>query len=160
MIRIHRLNRPQRAFAFLGSSIHIRHNSTSNGKHSRNYRFLAQAQNEVTKQSTEGRDLQIIKTLGQYIWPKNDIATKTRVIGALSLLLAGKVLAAQVLDDILSAEQKKADDNEKRVSPPSGPEHTSPVLLQANSRLSHRHTTGSNAHDCLRVHASWMSTLR
>lgn len=44
----------------------------------------------------KGRDWQIVKSLGQYIWPKNDMNTKARVVAALSLLLAGKVLNVQV----------------------------------------------------------------
>jgi ABC transporter ATM len=36
-------------------------------------------------------DWAIIKQLMKYIWPKNDIGVKTRVVIALSLLIGGKV---------------------------------------------------------------------
>lgn len=36
-------------------------------------------------------DWAIIKQLMKYIWPKNDVGVKTRVVVALSLLLGGKV---------------------------------------------------------------------
>jgi ATP-binding cassette subfamily B (MDR/TAP) protein 7 len=36
-------------------------------------------------------DWAIIKQLMKYIWPKNDVGVKTRVVIALSLLLGGKV---------------------------------------------------------------------
>lgn len=39
---------------------------------------------------------EIISTLLAYVWPKNDIGTKSRVLLALSLLLAGKLLNVQV----------------------------------------------------------------
>lgn len=39
---------------------------------------------------------EIISTLLAYVWPKNDIGTKARVLLALSLLLAGKLLNVQV----------------------------------------------------------------
>ncbi|KAI3634322.1 hypothetical protein MIR68_007926 [Amoeboaphelidium protococcarum] len=41
-------------------------------------------------------DLKIIKSLGVYIWPKDDRSTKVRVVGSLSLLIAGKLLNVQV----------------------------------------------------------------
>ena len=36
-------------------------------------------------------DWAIIKQLMKYIWPKNDVGVKTRVVVALSLLIGGKV---------------------------------------------------------------------
>ena len=39
---------------------------------------------------------EILSTLLTYVWPKNDFGTKARVILALSLLLAGKLLNVQV----------------------------------------------------------------
>ncbi|KAI8051854.1 P-loop containing nucleoside triphosphate hydrolase protein [Thamnidium elegans] len=41
-------------------------------------------------------DWAIIKQLMKYIWPKNDVGVKTRVVIALSLLLGGKLLNVQV----------------------------------------------------------------
>ncbi|CAO3619242.1 unnamed protein product [Mucor fragilis] len=41
-------------------------------------------------------DWAIIKQLMKYIWPKNDIGVKTRVVIALSLLVGGKLLNVQV----------------------------------------------------------------
>ncbi|RCH94080.1 Iron-sulfur clusters transporter atm1, mitochondrial [Rhizopus azygosporus] len=41
-------------------------------------------------------DWAIIKQLMKYIWPKNDIGVKTRVVIALSLLIGGKLLNVQV----------------------------------------------------------------
>lgn len=43
-------------------------------------------------------DWAIIKQLMKYIWPKNDIGVKTRVVIALSLLLGGKVSKKGFLD--------------------------------------------------------------
>ncbi|KAI9144295.1 P-loop containing nucleoside triphosphate hydrolase protein [Paraphysoderma sedebokerense] len=41
-------------------------------------------------------DLEILKQLPQYIWPKDDRSVKVRVVLALSLLFAGKILNVQV----------------------------------------------------------------
>jgi hypothetical protein len=44
----------------------------------------------------DGNDWKIIKKLGVYIWPSGDSGTKVRIMGALSLLLGGKLLNIQV----------------------------------------------------------------
>lgn len=44
----------------------------------------------------KGANWQIVKDLFTYVWPKNDWATKFRVVLALALLLAGKLLNVQV----------------------------------------------------------------
>lgn len=49
-----------------------------------------------TRESEKFTNWEIIRTLAQHVWPKNDIGTKGRVVLALSLLLAGKVLNVQV----------------------------------------------------------------
>ncbi|CAO3654234.1 unnamed protein product [Cunninghamella echinulata] len=51
--------------------------------------------NESLKQRNK-TDWAIIKQLMKYIWPKNDIGVKSRVIIALSLLIGGKLLNVQV----------------------------------------------------------------
>ncbi|KAI8875185.1 hypothetical protein K501DRAFT_72411 [Backusella circina FSU 941] len=53
----------------------------------------------VAAADTKGRnatDWAIIKQLMKYIWPKNDIGVKARVVIALSLLIGGKLLNVQV----------------------------------------------------------------
>lgn len=44
-----------------------------------------------TKNERNATDWAIIKQMMKYIWPKNDIGVKTRVVVALSLLVGGKV---------------------------------------------------------------------
>ncbi|KAI3659727.1 hypothetical protein MP638_005201 [Amoeboaphelidium occidentale] len=48
------------------------------------------------EQSKEESDLKQIRSLSKYIWPKGNTKAKGRVLTALSLLLAGKVLNVQV----------------------------------------------------------------
>lgn len=52
----------------------------------------------VDKQVVERKSTnwEILSTLLTYVWPKNDFGTKARVVLALSLLLAGKLLNVQV----------------------------------------------------------------
>ncbi|KAI8060122.1 putative ABC transporter [Gongronella butleri] len=50
---------------------------------------------ESNKQRND-TDWAIIRQMLKYIWPKNDIGVKTRVVVALSLLLGGKLLNVQV----------------------------------------------------------------
>lgn len=45
----------------------------------------------VANNDRNATDWAIIKQLMKYIWPKNDIGVKTRVVIALSLLVGGKV---------------------------------------------------------------------
>lgn len=57
---------------------------------------VAQAAPKATEVKTpnsqrNATDWAIIKQLMKYIWPKNDIGVKTRVVIALSLLVGGKV---------------------------------------------------------------------
>ena len=50
--------------------------------------------NQLVKRNST--NWEILSTLLTYVWPKNDFGTKARVILALSLLLAGKLLNVQV----------------------------------------------------------------
>ncbi|KAF7723880.1 Iron-sulfur clusters transporter atm1, mitochondrial [Apophysomyces ossiformis] len=54
--------------------------------------------NETIQSNKErnATDWAIIRQLMKYIWPKNDIGVKTRVVIALSLLIGGKLLNVQV----------------------------------------------------------------
>ncbi|KAG0176664.1 Iron-sulfur clusters transporter atm1, mitochondrial [Apophysomyces sp. BC1021] len=49
-----------------------------------------------TNKERNATDWAIIRQLMKYIWPKNDIGVKTRVVIALSLLIGGKLLNVQV----------------------------------------------------------------
>lgn len=53
-------------------------------------------QTEIDAKSQRRKDLQIIKQLIPNLWPKGDTSTKSRVVIALSLLVAGKLLNVQV----------------------------------------------------------------
>ncbi|KAL1921354.1 uncharacterized protein VTP21DRAFT_11070 [Calcarisporiella thermophila] len=55
-----------------------------------------EAINAPEKAEKTASDLQIIKHLMRYIWPKNDTGVKIRVVIALGLLISGKVLNVQV----------------------------------------------------------------
>ncbi|KAI8334702.1 P-loop containing nucleoside triphosphate hydrolase protein [Chlamydoabsidia padenii] len=50
----------------------------------------------MTAQDRNKTDWAIIRQLMKYIWPKNDVGVKTRVVIALSLLVGGKLLNVQV----------------------------------------------------------------
>jgi ATP-binding cassette subfamily B (MDR/TAP) protein 7 len=50
----------------------------------------------VPERSQSAADWRIIKRLAVNIWPRDSISTRVRVLGALSLLVAGKVLNVQV----------------------------------------------------------------
>lgn len=52
---------------------------------------LAVGGSAVDANKRNATDWAIIKQLMKYIWPKNDIGVKTRVVIALSLLVGGKV---------------------------------------------------------------------
>jgi len=50
----------------------------------------------VSEKEQTWTDWAIIKKLAVNIWPKNAFQTKVRVVGALALLVGGKVLNVQV----------------------------------------------------------------
>jgi ABC transporter ATM len=50
----------------------------------------------VSEKTQAKTDWTIIKKLAVNIWPKNAFSTKVRVVGALGLLIGGKVLNVQV----------------------------------------------------------------
>lgn len=52
----------------------------------------------VDNSKRNATDWAIIKQLMKYIWPKNDVGVKTRVVIALSLLVGGKVSFLVVLE--------------------------------------------------------------
>ncbi|KAI3638582.1 hypothetical protein MIR68_003080 [Amoeboaphelidium protococcarum] len=56
----------------------------------------SQQRDKALGDDESNNDLKIIKSLGTYIWPKDDRSTKVRVVGSLSLLIAGKLLNVQV----------------------------------------------------------------
>ena len=57
----------------------------------------AQTSRETVEQAhNEKADWQIIKNLGEYIWPANDWSIRGRVLGSLGLLVSGKLLNVQV----------------------------------------------------------------
>ena len=55
-----------------------------------------QASAQVPEKSQAKNDWSIISKLAHNIWPKGQTATKVRVLGALALLVGGKVLNVQV----------------------------------------------------------------
>jgi len=67
----------------------------------RGHRHMASSasKNDALKKSRspkERMNWEIVRQLLRYVWPKNDFGTKARVVLALSLLLAGKLLNVQV----------------------------------------------------------------
>lgn len=67
----------------------------------RRYGHMSNSQSDkgalaLSKSSKPRSNWNIIRQLLRYVWPKNDVGTKARVVLALSLLFAGKLLNVQV----------------------------------------------------------------
>ena len=60
------------------------------------HRWLATKKPLVHLEGGETHRWQIVKSMSRYLWPKGEPAVKMRVVGAMGLLVASKVLTVQV----------------------------------------------------------------